>query len=129
MVISPAAGPVAVTGVSGFTGGWMVTELVAHGYTVHACLRDQKGWRGLNATEYLQSLGESVTVFDGCDLFVPGSFDDAFKGCSAVFHVGHTYTHTERGGGGLRRSLLSLVCTSHRQTAVTLAEFSRPAQS
>ena len=99
MVISPAAGPVAVTGVSGFTGGWMVTELVAHGYTVHACLRDQKGWRGLNATEYLQSLGESVTVFDGCDLFVPGSFDDAFKGCSAVFHVGHTYTHRERGRG------------------------------
>ena len=84
---SPADGPVAVTGVSGFTGGWMVKELVENGYNVRACLRDQGSWRGENATEYLESLGDSVTVFDGCDLFVPGSFDAAFKGCSAVFHV------------------------------------------
>ena len=88
MVVAPADGPVAVTGVSGFTGGWMVTELVAHGYTVHACLRDLASWRGQNASEYLDTLGEAVTVYDGCDLFVPGSFDAAFKGCSTVFHVG-----------------------------------------
>lgn len=86
-MLSPSDGPVAVTGVSGFTGGWMVTELVAHGYTVHACLRDQASWRGQNALEYFSTLGESVCVYNSCDLFVPGSFDAAFKGCSAVFHV------------------------------------------
>lgn len=68
----------------------MVTELVAHGYTVHACLRDQAGSRGQSATEYFDTLGESVRVYDGCDLFVRGSFDAAFKGCSAVFHVGRS---------------------------------------
>ena len=28
-----------------------------------------------------------VEVVDGCDLFTEGSYDEAFKGCSAVFHV------------------------------------------
>lgn len=28
-----------------------------------------------------------VEVIDGCDLFVPGSFDAAFAGCAGVFHV------------------------------------------
>jgi nucleoside-diphosphate-sugar epimerase len=111
--ISPLDGPVAVTGVSGYTGGHMVRELVHHGYTVRACLRDATSWRGQDAIGYLSKL-PGVEIHEGCDLFVPvraspcvsspplavahtmsgvcvwasqGSYDSAFEGCVGVFHV------------------------------------------
>ena len=79
-------GPVAVTGCSGFTGGHMVRELALQGYQVRACIRDSSSWRGQDAAQYLKSL-PNVELRDGCDLFIEGSYDDAFEGCSAVFHV------------------------------------------
>ena len=84
--ISPKDGPVAVTGCSGFTGGHMVRELVLHGYQVRACIRDAKSWRGQDCVNYLSGL-PNVDIVDGCELFTPGSYDDAFKGCSGVFQV------------------------------------------
>ena len=84
--ISPQDGPVAVTGCSGFTGGHMVRELVLHGYDVRACIRDASSWRGKDCVQYLERL-PNVDIVDGCDLFTPGSYDAAFKDCSAVFHV------------------------------------------
>ena len=62
--ITAASGPVAVTGVSGYTGGHMVRELVHHGYEVRACLRDASSWRGQDAIQYLEKL-PGVTIVDG----------------------------------------------------------------
>ena len=84
--INQSLGPVAVTGCSGFTGGHMAREMALHGYQVRACIRDANSWRGQDAVSYLSSL-PNVEIRDGCDLFVEGSYDDAFDGCSAVFHV------------------------------------------
>ena len=84
--ISPLDGPVAVTGCSGFTGGHMVRELVLQGYEVRACIRDANSWRGKDCVDYLNSLPR-VEIVDGCDLFTPGSYHAAFKGCTAVFHT------------------------------------------
>jgi nucleoside-diphosphate-sugar epimerase len=84
--ISRSDGPVAVTGCSGFTGAHMVRELVLQGYEVRACIRDASSWRGVDAVAYLSGL-PNVEVIDGCDLFIPCSYDQAFEGCSCVFHV------------------------------------------
>jgi len=84
--ISQKDGPVAVTGCSGFTGGHMVRELALQGYNVRACIRDKNSWRGQDAVAYLNTL-PNVEIINGCDLFTPGSYDAAFKGCSAVFHL------------------------------------------
>ena len=84
--ISPLDGPVAVTGCSGFTGGHMVRELVLHGYTVRACIRDADSWRGKDCVNYLGRL-PNVEIISGCDLFTTGSYNKAFKDCIGVFHV------------------------------------------
>lgn len=84
--ISPKDGPVAVTGCSGFAGGHMVRELVRHGYEVRACIRNASSWRGKDCVDYLTQL-PGVEIFDGCDLYVPGSYDKAFAGASAVVHM------------------------------------------
>lgn len=64
----------------------MVRELVHHGYRVRACIRDANSWRGADCVDYLGKL-PNVEVIDGCDLFTAGSYDRAFKGAAAVFHV------------------------------------------
>lgn len=84
--LSPPKGPVAVTGCSGFTGAHMVRELVLHGYNVRACIRDANSWRGKDCVNYLGRL-PNVDIVDGCDLFTPGSYHDAFRGCAGVFHM------------------------------------------
>ena len=63
--ISPKDGPVAVTGCSGFTGAHMVRELVHHGYSVRACIRDANSWRGSDCVDYLNRL-QNVEIVDGC---------------------------------------------------------------
>lgn len=84
--IHQGLGPVAVTGCSGFTGGHMVREMALQGYEVRACIRDADSWRGKDAVQYLESL-PNVEIVSGCDLFIEGSYDRAFDGCSAVFQV------------------------------------------
>ena len=88
-ISGPADGPVAVTGASGYIGSHVVKNFVEHGYAVHACLRDTSRE---DKTSYLLDIDRrgpgSVALFS-CDLFKAGEgdYDDAFAGCSAVFHV------------------------------------------
>ena len=87
--ISPANGPVAVTGASGFIGSWMVKDLMAQGYAVRACVRETANPKKVDHLRALseQMLRGSIELFEA-DLLKPGSYDRAFEGCSAVFHTG-----------------------------------------
>ena len=38
--VSPASGPIVVTGASGYIGAWIVRDCVEKGYEVRACVRD-----------------------------------------------------------------------------------------
>ena len=87
--ISPADGPVAVTGASGYIGSWIVRDCVEQGYRVRACVRDPNRPEKVDHLTTLNDAGlrGSVELAAG-DLFEPGSYDAAFDGCSAVVHAG-----------------------------------------
>ena len=87
--ISPADGPVAVTGASGYIGAWIVRDCVEQGYRVRACVRDPSRPEKVDHLTALNDAGlrGSVELAAG-DLFQPGSYDAAFDGCSAVIHAG-----------------------------------------
>ena len=89
--VTAADGPIAVTGSSGYIGSWIVQDLAEQGYTVRACVRDvtQTG-----KVDHLLAMNDAdlpgqIELASG-DLFNPGSYDDAFKDCSAVLHAGAT---------------------------------------
>ena len=71
-----------VTGVSGFTGGWLAKRLVERGYDVRGLARDPK------KAEHLNDLG--VTLVQG-DLREKKSFKEAVQGADVVFHVAAAY--------------------------------------
>ncbi|XP_010227284.2 dihydroflavonol 4-reductase isoform X1 [Brachypodium distachyon] len=77
------APPVCVTGATGYVGSWLVRTLLRRGRRVHATARDPgKAWRMLSAVEGK----ERLSVFRA-DMGEEGSFDDAVRGCAALFHV------------------------------------------
>ncbi len=71
-----------VTGVSGFTGGWLAKRLVERGYDVRGLVRDPE------KAAHLRDLG--VTLLQG-DLREKDSFAQAVKGTDVVFHVAAAY--------------------------------------
>lgn len=88
--ISPADGPIAVTGASGYIGAWIVQDLMAAGYSVRACVRDQNNpdkVAHLSALNDDPSLRGSMALCEA-DLQKPGSYDEPFAGCAGVIHAG-----------------------------------------
>jgi dihydroflavonol-4-reductase len=84
---SAAKTRVAVTGASGYLGSYVVAELLARGYGVHGCVRGCT--ENPEKAAHLHALpgAERLTLFDGTDLSIDGSFDDAFADADAVIHT------------------------------------------
>ena len=89
--VSPADGPIAVTGASGYIGSWIVRDCAEQGYEVRACVRDPSRAEKVDHLTALNNEGlRGSVVLAAGDLFKPGSYDDAFDGCCAVIHAGAT---------------------------------------
>jgi nucleoside-diphosphate-sugar epimerase len=81
-----------ITGANGYVGSWTVKELLENGYTVRACVRDKNN---AEKTRHLRGLSDGTTgILElwEADLLKEGSFDDAAKGCDAVFHMASPFT-------------------------------------
>ncbi|CAL4975125.1 unnamed protein product [Urochloa decumbens] len=81
-----AKGAVVVTGASGFLGSWLVMKLLQAGYTVRATVRDPTNVTKTKPLLDLPGATERLSIWKA-DLAEDGSFDEAIKGCTGVFHV------------------------------------------
>ena len=88
-ISGPGDGPVAVTGASGYIGSHVLKNLVEAGYTVRACVRDTSRDDKVSYLKDIGAKGPGSVELYACDLFkaAEGDYDQAFHGCSAVFHV------------------------------------------
>ena len=76
-----------MTGASGYIGAHVCKNLVEHGYTVRACVRDASR---ADRTQHLLAMnGRGVGSIElaEADMMVDDSYDAVFQGCTAVFHV------------------------------------------
>jgi len=79
-------GPVCVTGASGFLGSYVVHVLLERGYKVHATVRDRSNAKKTNHLTSLPGARDKLVLFQA-DLLKDGSFDEAIKDCTCVFHT------------------------------------------
>ncbi|XP_027329538.1 dihydroflavonol 4-reductase-like [Abrus precatorius] len=77
---------VCVTGAAGFIGSWLVMRLIEHGYTVRATVRDPDNMKKVKHLLELPGAKTRLSLWKA-DLNEEGSFDEAIKGCTGVFHV------------------------------------------
>ncbi|KDP38532.1 hypothetical protein JCGZ_04457 [Jatropha curcas] len=80
------AKPVCVTGASGFIGSWLVMRLLERGYKVRATVRDPDNIKKVKHLLDLPKAKTHLTLLKA-DLSEEGSYDDAIKGCTGVFHL------------------------------------------
>ncbi|KAL5185720.1 Dihydroflavonol 4-reductase [Glycine soja] len=83
---SSASESVCVTGASGFIGSWLVMRLIERGYTVRATVRDPANMKKVKHLVELPGAKTKLSLWKA-DLAQEGSFDEAIKGCTGVFHV------------------------------------------
>ncbi|KAL5704682.1 alcohol dehydrogenase (NADP(+)) [Ranunculus cassubicifolius] len=77
---------VCVTGAAGFIGSWLVMRLLERGYTVRATVRDPGNMKKVSHLLDLPNAKTNLTLWKA-DLADEGSYDEAVRGCTAVFHL------------------------------------------
>lgn len=81
------AGPVLVTGATGYVAGWIVRGLLEAGQVVHAAVREPGDpARTAALRELADRLPGSLRFFKS-DLLEDGSYGEAMEGCGVVFHT------------------------------------------
>ncbi|WP_435837032.1 NAD-dependent epimerase/dehydratase family protein [Streptomyces asoensis] len=117
---SPAGRTVLVTGGSGFVAAHLVRQLLERGHHVHTTVRataDAAKLRPLHALR--ESHPGRLELFEA-DLLTEGSFDEAMKGCSVVFHVASPFLMPEKIKDG-RRDMVEPALTGTRTVLAAIA--------
>lgn len=95
MTAIPERATVAVTGAAGFIGGWVVSELLARGHRVRACVRDTADDAKVGFLRAMPAHASGRLTLHAADLDQPGCFDEIFAGCDGVAHVSHVSTYDD----------------------------------
>lgn len=91
----PQGGTVAVTGSTGFIGGWVVRQLLDKGYRVRACVRDANDAKKTAFLKAMPGYASGRLTLHSADLDEAGCFDEIFKGCQGVAHLSHVSTYDD----------------------------------
>ena len=86
---------VAVTGAAGFVGGHVVSEALARGYRVRACVRNVDDDARVGFLKAMNPYASGRLTLHAADLDQLGCFDAIFRGCDAVAHVSHVSTYDD----------------------------------
>ncbi|MEU8896722.1 aldehyde reductase [Nocardia sp. NPDC048505] len=81
---------VLVTGATGFVAGWVISELLEHGYAVRATVRDLAA---PDKRAHLTARGGELE-FVAADLERDAGWAEAVSGCAAVLHVASPFPAT-----------------------------------
>ncbi|MDK1347229.1 NAD-dependent epimerase/dehydratase family protein [Streptomyces sp. 378] len=102
---NPAGRTVLVTGGSGFVAAHLVRQLLERGYRVHTTVRSTANVAKLEPLRAMRDEHPGRLDLFEADLLADGSFDEAMKGCSVVFHVASPFLMPEKIKDG-RRDML-----------------------
>lgn len=92
----PKGGTVAVTGATGFIGGWVVRRLLEQGYRVRACVRDPANHDKCGFLRAMPGFASRRLSLHPADLDQEGSFDAVFKGAHGVAHLSHVSDYDDQ---------------------------------
>ena len=90
MTVIPTDAPVLVTGATGYFAGVLIRDLLAAGVTVHGTVRDVEDKKTYQHLLDLPRASSNFKVFQS-NLLKAGSFREAMKECSVVFHTVSPY--------------------------------------
>ena len=84
--------PVMVTGATGYVAGWIVKGLLEAGVTVHAPVRNPDDADKLKHLDAIAANTPGEIRYFKADLLEEGSYGEAAKGCSVIFHTASPFT-------------------------------------
>jgi len=84
--------PVMVTGATGYVAGHLVKGLLEAGVTVHAAVRDPSNADKLKYLNAIAAESPGEIHYFKSDLLHEGSYAEAMRGCSIVFHTASPFT-------------------------------------
>ena len=84
--------PVMVSGATGYVAGHIIKRLLEAGVTVHAAVRDPSREDKLTYLNEIATSSPGEIKYFKSDLLHDGSYADAMRGCSIVFHTASPFT-------------------------------------
>lgn len=87
MLSIDSTSPVMISGATGFVAGQLVKRLLEAGVTVHAAVRDPSREDKLKYLDEIAANAPGEIKYFKADLLHEGSYAEAMKGCTVVFHT------------------------------------------